>query len=161
MNKIFENNKFDKPIFILEKSQSTTAKIFTLKFVFLMIFAIFLGLACIASDEIIFKIGSLIFFMFPPLTFFVILAIKKIVCYDDFLVVKYLFWQLIFYYDDIRYYWYNFRMQTLQLFSKKRKFILFMRVVFVSYYLFDENDIKKFESFLESKNIHSYRFKLF
>lgn len=161
MNNFFQNNKFDKPILILEQSQSIVAKIFILCFTGLMIFTMFLGVGSIALDEIKFKITGLILLIFAPFAYFYILKIKQILCYDNFLIVKYPFWQSIFYYDDIRYYWHNFRMQTLQLFSKKRKFVLFMRVVFVSYYLFDKNDIKKFENFLESKNIHSYRFKLF
>lgn len=160
MDKISKNNVLNEPVFILEQSHSTRGKIFKLKFVALTIFSIFLGILCITTDDIKFKIGGL-FFLFGPITFIFVLEMKKIICFDDFLIVKYPFWQSIFYYDDIRYYWHNFRMQTLQLFSKKRKFVLFMRVVFVSYYLFDKNDIKKFENFLESKNIYSYRFKLF
>lgn len=160
MDKISKNNILNEPVFILEQLHSTRGKIFKFKFVALTIFSIFIGILCIATDEIKFKIGGL-FFLFAPITFIFVLEMKKIICYDNFLIVKYPFWQSIFYYDDIRYYWHNFRMQTLQLFSKKRKFVLFMRVVFVSYYLFDKNDIKKFENFLESKNIHRYRFNLF
>ena len=118
MNKIFENNKFDKPILILEQSQSIVAKIFTFIFTAFMIFTAFLGVGGITLDEIKFKITGLILLIFAPLGYFYILKIKQILCYDDFLIVKYPFWQSIFYYDDIRYYWHNFRMQTLQIFQK-------------------------------------------
>ena len=152
------NNKI-KPILILRKVNDIKSIIYTIIMIGFIGFLIFLGIGGILSDEIKFKIIGIICLIFAPYFYFHILRIEAIICYDDYLVAKYPLWETTLYYSDIRYYWYNrarLLINSLQIYAKKRKFFLFMRIIDVSFYLFDEHEIFELEKLLESKNVRYF-----
>ena len=145
------------PILILQRLDTTWSKFIVLIMTALFAFAFCLGVGGIFLDEIQHKIVGIILIIFAPFCYFHLVTIQKIICFDNFLIVKYSFWQSKFYYDDIRYYHYSIMKldDYFTIYSKKRKFFL-MRVIFISFSIFDEAEIKKLENILENKGIHCY-----
>lgn len=151
-------NSERKPILVLRRLKNTKSKTHIIYWYSWFVLMSFLSLYGIFANEL--RLGAIFLILLALFFYLYFFSILEIICYDDYLIIKCLFWQSILYYSDIKQYLYFDRPPLIKSFiinSKKYKFLFLVKSFQISYYLFDEYEINKFENILKSKNISEFK----